>query len=259
MFIAFWRNVSVKREHRHHLKQDEFVHWIDRTLTWSAENKQNITNATLVFVGAALLLGGLYIYRSRQSGTADALLTAALETYHGVVLSDSDALPANGVPSFDSAEARFRASLEAFEAIADGYGTYDAARHARYYVGLCHSGLGELDAAAESLEAVRTGNHDLLYYLATQALAAVKLQQEDPTAAADLYRSLVEDAQTPLPRDVLLFDLAKTEERAGNIDQAKLYYQRVLSEHPESQLRGDAMTRSDLLALASEGDTDTSD
>lgn len=249
----------MKREHRHHLKQDEFVHWIDRTLIWGSENKRNIVNGSLVLVGAALLLGGLYIYRSRQSATADALLGAALDQYHGAVVSAGDAPPAAGSPTFDSAEARFRASLEAFSAIAEGYGTYDAARHARYYVGLCHSGLSELDEAQEALESVRTGNRDLLYYLASQALASVKLRQDDAPGAAELYRSLVEDAATPLPRDVLLFDLAKTEERAGNIDQAKQYYQRMLTEHPDSQLRDDAMTRSEILALALEGDTDTSD
>lgn len=249
----------MKRAERHHLKQDEFVHWIDRTMTWGMENKRNIVNATLVVVGAAMLLGGLYIYRSRQAATADALLTTALEQYHGFVVSDSSGAAPAGVPSFESNDERFRASLEAFQTVADGYGTYDAARHARYYVGLCHNGLSELDAAEAALESVRTGNHDLLYYLATQALASVKLQRDDVTGAAEVYRTLVEDTQTPLPRDLLLFELAKTEERAGNMEQAKQYYERMLAEHPESQLRGDAMTRSETLALASEGDTDTSD
>ncbi len=249
----------MKREHRHHLKQDELVHWIDRTINWGVENKRNIVNGTLVVVGAALLLGGLYIYRSRRSATAEALLTAALEQYHGVVVSDAGSAAPTDVPTFESSEARFRASLEAFETIADGYGTYDAARHARYYVGLCHNGLLELDAAEEALEVVRGGNRDLLYYLATQALASVKLQRDDIAGAAELYRSLVEDTQVPLPKDLLLFELAKTEERGGNNEQAKRYYERMLSEHPESQLRGDALTRSEMLALASKGGTETSD
>ncbi|GMR23110.1 MAG: hypothetical protein BMS9Abin37_1510 [Acidobacteriota bacterium] len=249
----------MKRAERHHLKQDEFVHWLDKTMLWGLENQRNIVNATLVIVGAGLLLGGLYIYRSRQAATADALLTAALEQFHGTVVSGTGAAPSANVPTFASADERYRTSLEAFEVVTEGYGTYSAGRHARYYVGLCHAGLSELDAAEESLEAVRSGNRDLLYYLATRALASVKLESDDPAGAADLYRTLVEDTQTPLPKDYLLFELAKTEERAGNLEQAQRYYERMLAEHPASQLRGDAMTRSETLALATEGGTNTSD
>lgn len=249
----------MKRSERHHLKQDEFVNWVDRSMNWGMENQQNIVNGVLVVVGAALLLGGLYIYRSRNEATAEALLASALEQYHGVVDSDAGASPPAGVPVFESDEARHRASLEAFDPIANEYGSYPAGRHARYYVGLCHLGLSNFEAAAEALEEVRSGNRDLLYYLATRALASVELQLGDAAAAAELYRNLVEDPDTPLPKDWLLFDLAKTEERAGNMVQAKQYYERLLAEHPNSQLRADAMTRSEMLALMSEGETNTSD
>lgn len=248
----------MKRAERHHLKQDEFVNWLDRTINWGTENQRIIVNGVLVVVGATLLLGGLYIYRTRNAATADALLASALEQYHGVVATDAGTAPP-GTSVFDSDEARYRASLEEFETIAEEYGTYAAGRHARYYVGLCQLRLSELEAAEEALEAVRTGDRDLLYYLATRALASVKLERDEPAAAADLYRTLVEDPNTPLPKDFLLFDLAKAEERAGNLEQAQLYYERVLAEHPNSQLRGDAMTRSEMLALSSESDTNTSD
>ena len=42
----------MKRSERHHLKQDEFVHWLDRAFAWGMENQRNIVNATLVVVGA---------------------------------------------------------------------------------------------------------------------------------------------------------------------------------------------------------------
>lgn len=246
----------MKRSERHHLKQDEFVHWLDHVIYWIRENQRNIVNGALVLVGAALLLGGVYVYRSREAANADALLNQALEQYHGVVTPAGGAPPAADVPTFDSSEARYRASLESFTTVADGYGTYTAGRHARYYVGLCQLGLSELDAAEESLEAVRTGNRDLLYYLSTRALAAVKIEGDDTAGAAELYRTLVEDAQTPLPKDHLLFDLARAEERAGNVEQAQLYYERMLAEHPDSQLRGDAMTRSETLELAAANSSD---
>ena len=237
----------MKRAERHHLKQDEFVNWLDETMSWLSDNQRNIVNGTLVIVGAGLLLGGLYIYRVRQAERAKALLSSALEQYHGVVVSGTGAEPPPGVPTFATAEERYRSSLESLEPIAEEFGSYDAGRHARYYVGLSHMGLSEFDAAEEAFEAVRSGDRDLLYYLASRALAAVKLERGDPPAAAEIYRALVDDASNPLPRDYLLFELARQ------------YYARVLAEHPESQLRGDAMTRSEILELSRESDADSSD
>ena len=42
----------MKRAERHHLKQDEFVHWLDKALMWGMDHQRNIVNATLVVIGA---------------------------------------------------------------------------------------------------------------------------------------------------------------------------------------------------------------
>ncbi len=248
----------MKRSERHHLKQDEFVHWVDRVLTWALDNQRQIINAGLVVLGAVLLLSGLYIYRQRQAEVARGLLNEALRQYHGVVRSGTGAEASSDVPVFDSEEDKYRAAREAFERVAEDYGSYDEGRQARYYLGLCQERLSELDAAEASLQAVREGKRDLLYYLASQSLASVKAEKGDEAGAADLYRSLIEDADNPLPKDYLLFELAKVEERAGRLEEARQTYERLLLEHPDSQFRGDAMMRSEKLALAAKRGTSTS-
>ena len=240
----------MKRSERHHLKQDEFVHWLDELFGWGAEHRRNLLNGFLVVAGASLLVGGLYIYRSNQAETARVLLDQALDQYHGRVLSGTGAPPALGIPTFDSNEEKYQTALASFREVADGFGSYDAGRHARYYVGLCHIRLSDLDAATDALADVRNGDRNLLYYLASQTLAAVTLEQGDAPGASEIYRSLIEDTSSPLPKDQLLFELARTEEIAGNREQAHQYYRRVLEEHPSSQLRGDALTRSERLELS---------
>ncbi|HSF15444.1 MAG TPA: tetratricopeptide repeat protein [Vicinamibacteria bacterium] len=237
----------MKRAERHHLKQDEFVQGIERTTDWVAENQRRIVNAVLVVLGVTLLLGGLYIYRSRRSAQAQARLTEALEIYHRDVRSSDGAAPSGEAPTFANAEEKYRAALEAFEGVADEFSGYEAGRQARYYVGVCHAGLKDYERAEGALAGLGSGSRDLLYYLGTQALAAVKAEREDYAGAADILRSLLEDDASPLPKDYVLFELAKTEEKAGNLDQARLYYERMVSEHPDSQLRGDAMNRRDAL------------
>ena len=249
----------MKRTERHHLKQDEFVHWLDELMMWGLDNKKNIVNGAIVVLGASLLLGGLSIYRSRQAQAAQALLSDALRQFHGVVDSGEGAAPRGNVATFASNDEKYRAALASFETVASEYSRYAEGRQASYYVGLCQASLDELDAADSSLEQVRGGDRDLVYYLASRALASVRSSAGNAPGASEIYRSLIEDADNPLPKDDLLFELGKLEERSGNLDQARQYYDRLSSEHPQSMLSGDASNRSERISLSMEGDADTSD
>jgi tetratricopeptide (TPR) repeat protein len=239
----------VKRTERHHLKQDELVSTIGTASHWFQQHRGNVVNAVLVALGAGLLLGGIYVYRQRKSEEGRALLAEALKQYHGEVGSDTDT-PSSG-PRFATAEEKYRTALESLENVANEFGSYDSGRQARYYAGICQAELEDFEGAERSLQQLRSGTRDLLYYLASKALGSVATERGNHTAAAEIYRPLVEDAQNPLPKDYLLFELAKAEERAGNLEQARQYYDRMVAEHPESQLRGDAMNRSELLELDS--------
>jgi tetratricopeptide (TPR) repeat protein len=239
----------VKRTERHHLKQDELVSGIGQATHWFQEHRGNVVNAVLVALGAGLLLGGIYIYRERKSEEGRALLVEALKQYHGEVGSDTGA-PSSG-PRFATAEEKYRTALESLETVAKEFGSYDSGRQARYYTGICHAELKDFAAAESSLQQLRSGNRDLLYYLASKALASVATERGNHAAAAEIYRPLVEDAQNPLPKDYLLFELAKAEERAGNLEEARQLYDRMVAEHPESQLRGDALSRREQLELDS--------
>lgn len=237
----------MKRAQRHQLKQDEFVHWLDRTTQWLMENQRSVINVALVLVGAGLLLGGLYIYRSRQAARARALMVEAMDQYHGEVGAATGASPET--PHFATAKDKYETALASFEAVAGEFPGYESGRQAQYYAGLCQTHLGDLEAADAALTAVRSGKRDLLYYLASMALASVKTERGDPQAAAEIYQALADDPDNPLPKDHILFELARSEERAGNTEQARLIYQRMIAEHPDSQLKGDATTRSEVLAL----------
>jgi tetratricopeptide (TPR) repeat protein len=242
----------VKRTERHHLKQDELVHGLEQATDWFQQHRANVVNALLVALGAALLLGGIYVYRTRKAEEARALLTEALKQYHGEVgQAGAEGGAASTGPRFASVEEKYRAALEALEKVASEFSSYEAGRQARYYSGLCQASLKDFEAAKRSLQELRSRDKDLLYYLASKALASVEAEQGNHSGAAEIYRPLVDDAANPLPKDYLLFELAKAEERAGNPEQARQYYDRMLAEHPESQLRGDALSRSELLELQS--------
>ena len=249
----------MKRAERHHLKQDEFVHWLDELVGWGQEHRRNVMNGLLAVGGAGLLLGGIYVYQSRQSEAAQAGLQQALESFHGFVTSDASGPAPSGVPSFSSETERYQAALAAFQDVAESYGGQEAGRQARYYQGVCHEALGENDAAVAAFEDVRGGSRDLLYYLASRSLASARMTAGDNSGASEVLRALVDDTDNPLPKDHLLFELARNEERAGNAAEARKYYDRMVAEYPTSSLRGDALNRSQALELVADSGAQTSD
>ena len=224
----------MKRSERHQLKQDEFVSSMSEFTEWVVENRRQVINATLVVVGAGLLLGGLYTYRNRQAQTADIALAGAMQQFRAPVVRE--ATEDRPAISHATETERFETSIALFRDVATNYGGYEAARKASYYVGVCEVGLENDDAAIAAFESVRQSDGDLLYYLATQALAGVKAEAGDLAGAEALYLAIVEDASAPIPRDHLIYELGRMFERAGNVEAARKYYTRFEREHADSQL-----------------------
>jgi tetratricopeptide (TPR) repeat protein len=237
----------VKRKHRHELKQNDFLVWLEQTTEWFQENKKNLVTTASVVLAAALVVGGIYTYRTNRASAAQNDLDEGLELYHASVQESSVVQSASG-PDFKSDEERYRGALAAFQKVIEDYSGTDQGRQARYYAALCHKGLGELDEAEQLLEEVtRGGKGSLVYYLASEVLAVVKVDKGDLDGAAEIYRLLVDDPDTPLPKDQLLFNLAKVEEQAGSLEEAQLNYQRVLDEYPDSFLRSEVEQRNELI------------
>ena len=242
----------MKRKERHHLKQNELLVSLGRFADWTAKNRHSLTTGGIAVLVAAAVVGGIYVYRHGRDQAADTALSEALEVYHGVVRQDSIISGPAG-PTFGSHEERYVKALEALEEVEQEYSSIKQGREARYYMALSKAGLGELEEAEALLEDVVDTRGDLLYYLASQTLATVKGDRGDHAAAAELYRTLVDDAKGPLPKDQLLFRMAEQLEADGKLQEARQVYMRFLEEYPTSLLRSQAEQRSELLEVRLKG------
>ncbi len=243
----------MKRKERHHLKQNELLVSLGRFAGWTAENRHSLTTGGIAVLVAAVIVGGIYVYRHGRDQAADTALSEALEVYHGVVRQDSIISGPDAGPTFGSHEERYVTALEALEEVEQEYSGIKQGREARYYMALSKAGLGELEEAEALLEDVVDKRGDLLYYLASQALATVKADRGDHAAAVELYRTLVDDAKGPLPKDQLLFRMAEQLEADGKLQEARQVYIRFLEEYPTSLLRSQAEQRSELLEFRLKG------
>jgi tetratricopeptide (TPR) repeat protein len=78
-------------------------------------------------------------------------------------------------------------------------------------------------------------------------LAVAKTERGDYEGAVDIYRRMVEDTDNPLPKDGILYEMARVHEQAGELEEADRNYQRLLEEFPDSQWAGDVRQRDDLI------------
>lgn len=235
----------MKRSERHKLKTDEFVSGLELVTRWLVNNRSHLVNAGLLLVGASLLLVGLWTYRSRQVQASEIALAEAMKQFDApVVREGTEDRPEL---SFPTDRERYETALVAFGTVVDEFGSHEAGRKASYYRGICHVGLLDYQGAVSAFDSVRGSERDLLYYLASLSLASAKSENSDHKGASELYLTLLNDASSPLPKDHLLFQLARVEEDAGNFDQAKQYYEKFVAEHPDSQLIRDVNDRQEIL------------
>ena len=243
----------MKRKERHHLKQNELLVRLERFVGWTTENRHSLTTGGIAVLVAAVVVGGIQYYRHVQDKAAGTALSEALEVYHGVVRQDSIISGPDAGPTFGSREERYVAALEALAEVEQEYAGIKQGREARYYMALSKAGLGELEEAETLLEDVVNKRGELLYYLASQTLATVKADRGDHAAAVELYRTLVDDAKGPLPKDQLLFRMGEQLEADGKLQEARQVYIRFLEEYPTSLLRNQAEQRSELLEFQLKG------
>ena len=237
----------MKRKHRHELKQNEFLVWLEKTITWFSENQRNLMIGVAAALVVGLILGGINYYQDSRGAEAQVLLSEALELFHARISDGSSAVQAAEGTEFASSSERYGEALTAFQKVTEQYSSLEQGRQARYYAAICQSGLGNHEDAVGLLEELTGGQRDLLYYLASRALAMTKDEQGDHAGAIEVYRLIIEDPNNPLPKDQLLFSLAQTNERAGNLEEARNNYKRVLEEYPESVLRGEVLQRDELI------------
>ena len=190
-----------------------------------------IVAAVLVVLGA---IGGLRAYRETQEAKAAARLSEGLKAFRG------QPLPGGVAGARDP-----RAALAVFEEVAKDYSSYAAGKLASYYRALALENLGRRDEALAALRAVGTGSAEELvpalarFRLAEQLRAEGKYQE-----ALQAYQALeLEQSQLPLPQDVILFGLARSEEALGRTQQAADHYQKLIDRFSSSALREEAEAR----------------
>jgi predicted Zn-dependent protease len=220
--------VVVRSSTRHQLKQDSFTEATKETFSWAVEHRRKlITGAIVVLAIVAVVLGTWAIlqYRDQQ---ASAKLGNAMRTLEAPVLPAGTPRQSDMV-AFTSAAERGKAAVKQFGDIASQYGHTRSGKIARYFEGVAALDAGD-NALAEKALADVSGSEDLSS-LAKFALASVYRRQNREADAIRLYKELIENPTSSVPKSTAQLELASVYEAKQPQEAAKIY-QQVAKDNP---------------------------
>jgi predicted negative regulator of RcsB-dependent stress response len=210
---------------RHELKAQDYTTTKLQTLTETAfERKKEI----LLIAGAILVIVLAYvgwgIYTTRRNTEAQNQLGAAIAAYTD--------------PTLTSDKARYEKSIAEAQKTIDSYGSLPAAVIARYYIALSKDGLGDTAGAIQDLGEVIAKGDATTKAIAQFALAGIHQKHGDSPKAVEVLKQL--DTDGGYSASAVKFELGKVLEASKQPDQAKGYYEKVVTDFADSPFRADA-------------------
>ena len=153
----------MKRQERHHLKENELVHSIEATRDFVETRKREIgMSVVAVVVIVAIAIGALVYRRSSQSRGSELLAEAMVALNARVVpagaATQGEDIPAaaslGAVGSFATESAKLNAALPKLQAAADAYPDSPAGITARYHYAGALAALARHDEAIKQFDDV---------------------------------------------------------------------------------------------------------
>jgi tetratricopeptide (TPR) repeat protein len=255
------KGVHLTRKHltrKEIVRQDRIELALSGTYNWCAENRFLLIGLLAVF---ALTIAGSSAWQYYQGQSTHELQTRfrdTLDLYHAPV-GKADVPPPENTSiteyRFESDQERLEEALAAFTAISEDSPSSPLGLLSRYYTGLIKQELGQTEEAENDLNfVIRNAPEPEIKSLARNHLARIAQSQNDPEKATVLLEQILVDESGAFPKAVVLLELAKTQEGAGNTDEALRYYRRLTAEYPTSQHVQQARTHIDQLETLSNQD-----
>lgn len=234
----------MKREERHHLKENDFAKVLARTGEGMRNHSRGVSVAAILIAVALVLVGGYFLWRSNRQEKAGAMLAAAVATLQAPV-----APPAIGTPAiagtFPTEQARTEAALPKLQAAADAYPSTDAGIEARYLAAATLATLGRFpEAVARYQEVVDRDGKGLYGHAARIGLASAASLSGDHDRAITELQAMSNDAASVIPTDAVLAELARAYQTAGRSAEATQTWKRITDEFPQSVYAQEATQKS---------------
>ncbi len=229
---------------RKEIKRDEFTSVMGRGVEYAETHIRTMMLAIGAVVAAVLISFVIYLLLGMRSEKANEALARAIKVYNAPVEATGAKPDDPKSPSFADEAARTARAKALFEAVRDDYGMSDAADVAGLYLAQVAVSEGNLDQARKLwTDFVDDHGDSLLAGEARINLIHLDRQQGKGQDLAQRLKTMLEEQEPPLPKDVLLNELGQTLEQLGRREEAAQAYRQIVDDYPQSRYRGEAQQK----------------
>jgi predicted negative regulator of RcsB-dependent stress response len=226
------------------MKRDEHANVMERGVEYAESHARTLMMAIGAILAIALLAALWFMYRNNQADEANVALAHAIKIYQAPIdpAAPKPDDPTN--PTFADEAARRAKAKGLFEKLHDDFGSTPAGDIASVYLGQIALAEGQPDRARELWNGFVEEHGDHLLAHETR-INLFRLDRNTGKAeeVAKTLTAMLDEAEPPLPQDVILGELAATQEQLGKKQEAIQTYQRIVDEFPQSPYARDARQR----------------
>lgn len=224
------------------LRTDQLQHALTDARDYVATHRSETTRWIALGAGALALVLAVWGGLEWRASRASARLSQALAIFDAPLASDPS--PAPGSKVYASVAERREAVRKELAGLAKDAPSSTAGRAAAVLL----LGLeGGPAATGTNLDAAKSFARSERGTVAggVAAIAAIDAEAAAgrPKEALETAKKYLEAADSPLPKDVLVYTVARLYEKTGQSVEAKSFYQRLVTDFPDSAFRPDAQQR----------------
>jgi len=220
---------------RKDMKRDELADAMGRGVEYAESHARTLITAVGVVIAVALLTALWFMYRSSRTEKANVALAQAIKVYQAPVDPSAPKPDDPQNPTFADDAARRAKAKGMFEKLLDDYGSTAAGDIGAVYLGQIAVAEGQPDRARELWSDFVKQHGDHLLAGATRVnLFHLDRNTGKAEEVAKTLTAMVDQTEPPLPLDIVLSELAATQEQLGKTQEAVQSYQRIVDEFPQS-------------------------
>lgn len=230
-----------QRVTRKDMKRDELSTALGRGYDYAESHARTILIAVGAVLVLALLAGIFYMVRNYRAEQASTALAHAIQVYQAPIDPAAPKPDDPASPTFADAAARQAKAKTLFQKLYDDYGSTVAGDIASVYLAQIAMAEGQPDRARELWNEFLDGHGDHLLAGETRVnIFRLDRSQGKAKEVEQTLTAMLDESEPPLPMDVVLSELAATQEQLGKKQEAVQSYQRIVDEFPQSPYSRDA-------------------
>ncbi len=235
----------MDRQHRRELKHDKFVDEVGALSTRARENQRLLVSIVGGLVAVAVLVYGVFFYRTTREQKAQDALAEAIKTMDSPLIPTQPGQPSMPDAKFHTDAERSAAAEKQFKDVQTKYSGSNAADVANLYLARISAGKGDMAGARKLLESfVSEHKNNILAQTALYDLYQIRIDSGEGQKVVDeIEAELKKTDKQVLPPDALLALQAHAFDAMGSAEKSRDAYKRIVTEYPDSSFVLEAQRR----------------